>query len=53
MKRTLENCFLIKQTNSKPEQYGGKCTGFGKSETDDEPSEVCKKCRLNVYFEEE
>ena len=51
-KRTLENCRLIKKYG-KPELDGNKCVGLGKSETDDEPCEVCKGCKLNAYYEPE
>lgn len=52
MKRTLENCTLIKKCVAKgigaPEQYRNlnKCMGYARSEGDDEPCEKCKKCRL-------
>lgn len=47
MKRTLENCALIKKVGCKPNQYDGKCEGFGKSEYDDESCNVCKECELH------
>lgn len=52
MIRTLDNCVLIKKY-WRPRQTDGVCIGFGKSETDDEPCEVCKRCRLNSNFEQE
>ncbi len=30
----------------------GKCLGYQKSEYDDEPTERCKECKENIYFEE-
>lgn len=33
-------------------QYKGKCEGFRTSENDDEPCEICKECKLNVYHED-
>lgn len=52
MKRTLENCKLIKQEDFKPVQYDGKCEGFGTSERDDETCDVCKNCKLYIHWEE-
>lgn len=35
------------------EKYAdGKCIGYGKSEMDDEPIELCKRCKSYVGFEE-
>ena len=35
------------------EKYAdGKCVGYGKSEMDDEPCEMCKWCKSYVGFEE-
>ena len=35
------------------EKYAdGKCVGYGKSEMDDEPIEMCKRCKSYVGFEE-
>lgn len=35
------------------EKYAdGKCIGYGKSEMDDEPIEMCKRCKLYIGFEE-
>jgi hypothetical protein len=31
----------------------GKCVGYQVSEFDDEPSERCKKCKINQFYEEE
>lgn len=53
MKRTLENCSLIRQMGIRPNQYDGVCEGFGKSDIDDEPCEVCKKCKLMYTNQEE
>lgn len=48
-KRTLQNCSLIKKYG-KPEQYNGLCEGFGRSENDDEPCEICKECKLHYLY---
>lgn len=45
MKRTLENCALVKRMGVRPNQYGKVCEGFGKKQ-DDEPCEICKNCKL-------
>lgn len=45
MKRTLENCALIKRIG-KPKQYDGKCEGMQRSEYDDEPCDTCQNCPL-------
>lgn len=50
MKRTLENCTLIKQIGSQPNQYDGKCEGFAGAT--DETCEKCKECKLNVGYED-
>ena len=35
------------------EKYAdGKCVGYGKSEMDDEPCEMCKRCNSYIGFEE-
>ena len=53
-KRTLENCSLIKKMGGYPEQTETECLGFGRSEIDDEPCEICKKCKLYMgYYEDE
>ena len=52
MKRTLENCRLVKVYGT-PNQYDGKCEGFGTSDIDDEPCEVCKRCPLHYINAEE
>lgn len=52
MKRTLENCSLIRKLGS-VRQYDGKCEGFQRSDMDDEPCDICKECKLNVYYEEQ
>ena len=54
MKRTIENCSLIKRCVSdgigKPNidnttENINKCEGYQVSEYDDEPCEICKKCK--------
>ncbi|AMJ40685.1 hypothetical protein [Anaerotignum propionicum] len=46
MKRTIKNCKLSRRFGI-PNNYGGKCEGFGKSSEDDEPCEECKRCKLH------
>ncbi len=50
MKRTLENCSLIKHGIyigvGRPEQRNGSCMGFTTVGCDDEPCETCKNCKL-------
>lgn len=54
MKRTLYNCSLIKKMVAKgmgePERHYVTCVGYQKSENDDEPCEICKKCKLNYMY---
>lgn len=52
MKRTLDNCKLVKK-HGRPLQYDGVCEGFARSETDDEPCEICKECRLHYLYDDE
>lgn len=57
--RTLDNCSLIqkmiKQGIGEPEQYHNinKCLGYQRSENDDEPCSICKRCKYNISFSEE
>ena len=53
MIRTLDNCILIKHVGCKPRQYDGVCEGFAKSDSDDEPCETCKECKLHYLYKEE
>lgn len=48
----IEYCSLV-SAYGKPNQTDGKCDGFQKSGEDDEPCEICKKCTLNTFYEEE
>ena len=50
MIRTLKNCRLITRYGALPIQYDGVCEGFAKSEWDDEPCEICKKCKLHYLY---
>jgi len=50
MERTLKNCTMIKM-HGEPLQEDGKCLGFAKA-NDDEPCEICKRCKLNSWHEE-
>lgn len=51
-KRTLDHCGLITRMGGKPQQQNGKCDGFQKSNDNDEPCEICMKCKLNTFYEE-
>lgn len=55
MKRTLENCSLIRKMGDRgtdyPRQTDGRCAGYC-TEDDDEPCKICKKCSLNEFYEE-
>jgi hypothetical protein len=50
--RTLDNCKLV-QRLGRPRQYDGRCEGFQRGETDDEPCETCKSCKLHHINQEE
>lgn len=50
-KRTLDHCSLITKMGGKPQQYDGKCEGFQKGNDNDEPCEICMKCKLNTFYE--
>ena len=55
MKRTLDHCGLITKMGDKdspPKQINGKCEGYQKSCINDEPCEICKRCKLCIYNEE-
>jgi hypothetical protein len=52
MKRTLQNCKLV-QKYGEPKQYDNRCEGFGRSDFDDEPCNICKKCKLHYLNQEE
>ena len=56
MKRTLENCSLIqlmiRHWQGRPEQRNGKCLGYGMGYDDDEPCDICKKCKLCESYED-
>lgn len=55
MKRTPQNCTIADKVYDRdaPSRYDkdGKCAGIRK--TDDEPIEVCRECKLNMFYEEE
>lgn len=51
-KRTLEHCRLITKMGVKPRQHDGKCDGFQKAVNNDEPCNICMKCKLNTFYEE-
>ena len=51
MKRTLDNCSLVKKYG-RPEQRFGKCLGFAISEFDDEPCDTCKDCKLCESYDD-
>lgn len=52
MKRAYENCSLQKRVGEAGKDGNGMCMGFGKSEIDDEPCEICKMCKLYTGNEE-
>ncbi|HCL03790.1 MAG TPA: hypothetical protein DHW61_15525 [Lachnoclostridium phytofermentans] len=56
-KRTLQNCGIIKKElhngNGVQEQRNGKCLGYCNSDTDDEPIEPCKNCKLQESYYED
>jgi hypothetical protein len=53
-KKTLENCSFIrkcvKKGIEKPDQRNGKCAGYQKSDTDDEPCDSCIDCKLQENY---
>lgn len=61
---TLDNAYALdlaitalRQMRTEPdcstaEWQGGYCLGYGKSDTDDEPCEVCKACPKQASYEE-
>ena len=51
MKRTLNNCRLVTKYG-KPNQYNGVCEGFATSSTNDEPCDICKKCKSHYLYED-
>lgn len=52
-KRTIENCTLIKWAINNyigsPEIQEDKCLGYSR-ESDDEPCNKCKLCKLNTTY---
>ena len=46
MKRTYENCSLQRRVGVAGKDGNGFCLGFSRSEYDDEPCEICKRCKL-------
>ena len=46
MKRTYENCSMQRKHGEAGKDANGFCLGFGRGESDDEPCEICKKCKL-------
>lgn len=44
--RTLDNCRLV-TAYGRPRQYDGKCEGYGTDYANDEPCEICKRCKLH------
>lgn len=56
-KRTLKKCSVIalnvRRGIGEPRQKNGKCSGYQKGETDDEPCKPCIDCKLNEFYEEQ
>lgn len=46
------NCRLIREMGEPGKDGNGKCMGFTRSFTDDEPYEICKKCEWCTAREE-
>lgn len=56
MVRTLNHCGLITKMGDKncpPKQSDGKCEGYQVSRDNDEPCDICKHCRMNIFYEEQ
>lgn len=53
MKRTYENCSMQRKHGEAGKDANGFCLGFGRGESDDEPCEICKKCKLYTGNEDE
>lgn len=53
VKRTMENCGIKKKVGDPGKDGNGKCMGFGRSRSDDEPCEACRKCKYCTSYEEE
>lgn len=56
MKRTLENCSLIqrcvKRGVGEPRQFKdiNQCEGYARNEHDDEPCDICQKCKMCTMY---
>ena len=48
-----ENCSLQKKIGEAGKDGNGMCMGFSRSEIDDEPCEICKKCKLYTGNDED
>lgn len=55
--RTLKNCSVIVRAVGycigEPRQDNGKCSGYQKGETNDEPHRRCMNCKLNEFYGED
>ena len=53
--KTIENCSLVrektKQGIGEPQRWWNidKCAGYPRSLNDDEPCEICRKCKFCIY----
>lgn len=50
--KTPNSCRLIREMGEPGKDGNGKCMGFTRSFTDDEPCEICKKCEWCTAREE-
>ena len=50
--KTPNSCRLIREMGEPGKDGNGKCMGFTRNFTDDEPCEICKKCEWCTAREE-
>lgn len=54
--KTIQNCKIIKKALGEgeglPKVYDGRCEGYQVSQTDDEPCGPCKRCKLNIFYDD-
>lgn len=51
VEKVQDICILCNNHGS-PDIVEGKCQGFQRSEEDDEPSDLCRECPANIFYEE-